>query len=159
MAFFSPVTGKLSDRIEPRILASAGMAMSSAGLFLLLFLKASSPFALIITSLVFLGFGFGLFSSPNTNAVMGSVEKRHYGVASASLGTMRLTGQMLSLGITMMIFAVVMGQVKITPESYPLFLKSAKIAFFIFAVLCGAGVFASHARGNRNGLDPEGRPS
>lgn len=159
MAFFSPATGKLSDRIEPRILASAGMAASSAGLFLLVFLKASSPFAFIVTSLVFLGFGFGLFSSPNTNAVMGSVEKRYYGVASASLGTMRLTGQMLSLGITMMIFAVVMGPVKIAPESYPLFLKSAKIAFIIFALLCGAGVFASYARGNRNGPGPERRPS
>jgi len=44
------------------------------------------------------GRGFALFSSPNTNAVMASVEKRSYGVASAILATMRLVGQMLSMG-------------------------------------------------------------
>ena len=56
-----------------------------------------------------LGLGFALFSSPNTNAVMGSVETRFYGVASATLATMRMTGQMLSMGIAMLVFAVRIG--------------------------------------------------
>jgi EmrB/QacA subfamily drug resistance transporter len=147
MALFSPSAGRLSDRVEPRIVASAGMALTTMGLFLFTFLNENTPLGSILTSLVLLGFGFALFSSPNTNAVMGSVEKKYYGVASATLGTMRLTGQVLSMGIAMMIFAIYIGRVQITPEYYPLFLKSMKSAFAIFAVLCFGGIFASLARG------------
>jgi len=154
MAVTSPFAGRLSDRTEPRLMASLGMAISAAGLVLFSFLGADTSFAFIIASLVCLGLGFGLFSSPNTNAIMGSVEKRHLGVASAALGTMRLTGQMLSAGITMMIFALVMGRAPVTPALYPLFLRSARIAFVFFAALCVVGIFASLARGDR---DPNGR--
>jgi EmrB/QacA subfamily drug resistance transporter len=151
MALASPFAGRLSDRSEPRVIASLGMALSAAGLLLFAFLGAATGSAYIVGSLVCLGLGFGLFSSPNTNAVMGSVEKRHLGLASAALGTMRLTGQMLSAGTVMMIFALVMGRAPVTPSAYPLFLRSARAAFVFFAVLCAAGVFASLARGNRSG--------
>jgi MFS family permease len=147
MAIFSPLAGKLSDKIEPRIVASFGMMLTVIGLLLFAFLSPTTSLAFIIFSLVLLGFGFALFSSPNTNAVMSSVEKRFYGVASATLATMRLTGQMLSMGIAMLVFAVYIGRAQITPENYPAFLTSAKTAFIIFAVLCFGGIFASLSRG------------
>lgn len=147
MAVFSPFAGRLSDRIEPRIVASIGMALTTAGLGLLTFLDAQTPLAFILTSLILLGFGFAFFSSPNSNAVMSAVERRFYGVASGTLGTMRLLGQMLSMGIAMLIFAVYMGKVQITPAYYPLFMSSVTTAFVIFAVLCFGGIFASLARG------------
>jgi len=155
MALASPFAGRLSDRTEPRLIASLGMALSAAGLVLLSFLGQASGLAAITASLFCLGLGFGLFSSPNTNAVMSSVERRHLGLAAASLGTMRLTGQMMSAGLTMMIFALVMGRAPITPALYPLFLRSAHIAFVFFAFLCVAGTFASLARGRRI---PNGQP-
>lgn len=147
MAVFSPFAGRLSDRIEPRIVASTGMAFMTIGLLLLSFLNEDTALETIIGSLILLGLGFALFSSPNTNAVMSSVEKRFYGVASAVLGTMRLIGQMLSMGIAMIILAVFIGRVEITPEYYLPFLKSMNIAFIIFSALCFAGIFASLARG------------
>ena len=150
MALASPFAGKLSDRSEPRVIASFGMGLSAAGLLLFSFLRAGTGFGFIVASLVCLGLGFGLFSSPNTNAIMSSVEKRHLGVASASLGTMRLSGQMLSAGITMMIFALVMGRAPIQPSVYPQFLRSVRIAFVFYALLCVAGIFASLARGDRD---------
>jgi len=149
MALASPFAGRLSDRSEPRLIASSGMALSAAGLLLFSLLGAATGFPFIVGSLVLLGLGFGLFSSPNTNAVMCSVEKKHLGIASAALGTMRLTGQMMSAGTTMMIFALFMGRVPITPPVYPQFLRSVRIAFLFFAALCAAGVFASLARGVR----------
>ena len=155
MALTSPFAGRFSDRTEPRLIASAGMALSAIGLVLFSFISPGTGFGFIVGTLICLGLGFGLFSSPNTNAVMCSVERRHLGVASAALGTMRLTGQMLSSGIVMMIFALVMGQAAIEPSVYPLFLRSAHLAFVFFAVLCFAGVFASLARGNR----PSDRPN
>ena len=78
---------------------------------------------------------------------MSSIDKRFYGVGSATLGTMRLTGQMLSMGIAMVVFALHIGNARITPEYYPLFMTSMKTAFMIFASLCFGGIFASLARG------------
>jgi EmrB/QacA subfamily drug resistance transporter len=149
MALASPFAGRLSDRSEPRFIASLGMALSAAGLLLFSLLGPDTSFGFIVASLVCLGLGFGLFSSPNTNAIMSSVERRHLGLASASLGTMRLTGQMMSAGMTMMIFAVFMGRVPITPSVYPQFLGSVRFAFAFFSALCVAGIFASLARGDR----------
>lgn len=147
MAIFSPFAGRLSDRIEPRIVASMGMALTAVGLSLFTILSEKTALEFIVASLILLGFGFALFSSPNANAVMSSVEKRFYGVASATLGTMRLTGQVLSMGIAMLIFAIYMRGTQIIPQYYPLFLISAKVAFIIFATLCFGGMFASLASG------------
>ena len=147
MALFSPFAGRLSDTIEPRVVASIGMGIICVGLALFAMVGSETSIILIVMYLLLLGFGFALFSSPNTNAVMSSVDKRLYGVASATLGTMRLTGQMLSMGIVMMIFAVMMGKTQITPEYYPAFLRSTQLAFGVFSALCLIGIFASLARG------------
>ncbi len=155
-AVFSPLTGRLSDRIESRIVSSAGMAVTATGLALLTFLGEATPFWYIVLCLILLGFGFALFSSPNTNAVMSSVTRRWYGVASATVATMRTMGMMLSLGIAALIFALVIGRVQITPQQYPAFLASARLAFSIFAVACFAGVFASLARGKIHGNQESG---
>ena len=146
-AIFSPLAGRLSDKIEPRTIASMGMGVTTVGLGLLTFLEQNTPIGFILVSLIILGSGFGLFSSPNTNAVMSSVEKRSYGVASATLATMRQVGMMLSMGIAMLMFAIYIGKVQITPEYYPAFVRSLKMAFVIFATLCFGGIFASLARG------------
>jgi EmrB/QacA subfamily drug resistance transporter len=147
MAAFSPLAGKLSDRIEPRIVASLGMGITAAGLAFFALLDDRSPLWFIIMNLMIIGFGFALFSSPNTNAVMSSIDRRSYGVGSAMLGTMRLTGQMLSMGLVMVVFSVIIGRVQITPEHYPLFLRSVRILFLLSAILCTAGIFASLTRG------------
>ncbi len=144
---FSPLAGRLSDRVEPRIVASAGMGLNVLGLFSLVFLQAGTPMPFIVAGLLFLGFGFALFSAPNVNAVMGSVERRLYGVASGMLGTMRTVGQMLSMGMVMLVFTLHMGQTQITPALYPLLIGSARVLFATYAILCTLGVLASLARG------------
>ena len=114
---------------------------------LLLLVTPSTPLWAIVACLVLLGFGFALFSSPNMNAIMGSVQRRFYGVASGTLGTMRLVGQMLSMGIATLLFALFLGRAEIGPENYPAFLSSARTAFGIFTALCIGGIFASLTRG------------
>jgi len=146
-AIFSPIAGRLSDRIEPRIVSSVGMGIVVIGLILFIFLDMTTSLWYIIAGLIILGFGFALFASPNTNAVMSSVEKKSYGIASATVATSRQLGMVFSMGMVMMIFAVHIGRVQITPEYYPDFLSSVNTAFSIFAVLCFGGVFASIARG------------
>ena len=115
----SPVAGHLSDRIEPRILATAGMAITTAGLGILMFLSPATPLLVIIAGQVILGLGYGLFSSPNTNAIMSSVEVRYLGLASSMVSTMRAIGQMLSLAIAMLVFSAVIGTVPISLRYIP----------------------------------------
>jgi EmrB/QacA subfamily drug resistance transporter len=147
MAFFSPLAGRLSDRIEPRLIASTGMLITALGLFFFVSLGQNTSYAGIILTLAFLGFGFGLFSSPNMNAIMGAVKKKHFGIASGTVATMRLLGQMVSMAIAMMVFAVFIGREPISPANYSAFLKSVRVSFFIFATLCTIGIFFSFLRG------------
>ena len=146
MAIFTPIAGRLSDRFEPRKLASLGMALSTLGLFIFSSITAETGTAVVSAGLVVLGLGFGLFASPNTSAIMGSVERRSYGVASAMVSTMRLLGQMFSMGLALMVFALFIGNVQITPVQYPALLTSIRTVFMICTVLCFAGIFASLAR-------------
>lgn len=145
MAIVAPVAGRLSDRVEPRIIASIGMAFSFVALVLFVFLTEETALGLIIGSLVIFGLGAGFFSSPNTNAVMSSVEKKFFGVASGTQATMRTCGMALSMGVVMILFSIYIGEAQITPEYYPAFLTSMKVGFIIFAALCFGGIFAQLA--------------
>jgi EmrB/QacA subfamily drug resistance transporter len=147
MALCSPVAGRLSDTIEPRVVASIGMGMTAVGLAMFSFLGSQTGLLWIYAALAVLGVGFGLFSSPNTNAVMSSVAPRSYGVAAATLGTVRLTGQTLSLGLVLLLFSLYMGPARITPANYGLFAETVRIAFAVSTIICVIGIFASAARG------------
>jgi len=149
-ALFSPMAGRLSDRIEPRLLASGGMAFILLGLTMLVFLGADSALLYVVLCLVILGIGFSLFSSPNANAVMNSVDRQFYGVASATLSTMRQMGNMSSMGIVMVSMSLLLGNSGITPDNSGQFLVSMRISLGMFAVMCFGGIFASLARGNIN---------
>lgn len=148
MALFSPLAGRISDKIEPRYVASAGMLLITICLGFLCFISNETPVIYILINLAILGLGFALFSSPNSNAIMGAVEKKHYGLASAVLALMRMTGQMSSMAIVIVIFSVLIGGKEIVPANHEGLVTSIRIAFTLFSVLCLFGVFASLSRGN-----------
>jgi EmrB/QacA subfamily drug resistance transporter len=149
MAIMASISGRMSDRIDSRILSSLGMGIISVGLILLIFLTKSTSREYIIGTLALLGLGFGLFSSPNTHSVMSSVDKKFLGTASATLGTMRLTGMMFSMAIAAMSIHLFIGEAPINASSIPGFMNSVKAIFTVFTLLCIAGVFASLARGKK----------
>ena len=146
MALVSPVAGRLSDKYESRKLASIGMAITTVGLIIFSFLSAETSLYVILFSLVLLGVGSGIFSTPNTHAIMNSVERRYFGVASATNSTMRIVGQTLSMGMVLVIFSVYIGAVLFNPQNYPALLQSINIAFTISAILGFIAIFASLAR-------------
>jgi EmrB/QacA subfamily drug resistance transporter len=147
MAIVASISGRLSDSYDPRILSSAGMAIIVGGLILLSFLTEQSSITYLVVVLAIVGFGFGMFSSPNTNAIMGSVDRKYLGVASATVGTMRLTGQMMSMGVATLILRVFIGNNPVSAQYSSEFMSSMKTTFLVFVVLCILGVFASLARG------------
>lgn len=146
-AGFSPLAGRLSDRVEPRFIASAGMALTALGLFLLSRLNYDTTILYLGFTLCCLGFGFALFSSPNVNAIMSSVSNEHYGTASSSLATMRLIGQTMSMAMATVIFSIMLGKEQIGTENLDLFLESVNLAFVISAVTCLVGIYFSYVRG------------
>jgi len=79
---------------------------------------------------------------------MSSVKQRFYGLASASIATMRQVGMSFSMGIAMLLFAIYIGRVEITPEYYSSFLITTRIAIIIFTDLCSTCIIASLARGS-----------
>lgn len=146
MALFSPAAGALSDKMEPRLVASVGMALNAAGLAAFSFIGAHTPIWLIGLNFAVIGLGFALFSSPNNNAIMGAVPARHYGVAASVLAVMRLMGQALSMAIVTLGLSIC--AVDAVSASYLDSLPGAlSRTFSVFALLCAAGVAASLARG------------
>jgi MFS family permease len=146
-AVFSPVAGRLSDKYEPRYVSSAGMAFLTIGLAVFIFLTPETDIMLITVNLVFLGFGFALFSSPNVNAIMSSVEKKFYGVASSTMSSMRMIGQMLSMGAVIIIFNIYLGSAVISAANSDSFMVSARTAFIIFSIFSAIGIYFSYSRG------------
>lgn len=146
MVAFSPWAGRLSDRRDPGVIASAGMALTAAGILFFSAPAAGLPLWRIIAGLSVLGFGLALFAAPNTNAVMGSVEKRQYSVASAALATMRVTGQMFSMAVVMLLFSVFIGRTRLGPENLAGLERAFGAGVWIFAALAALGVLASLKR-------------
>lgn len=147
MTILSPAAGKLSDRIQPGIVSSVGMAVTTLGLGAFVLLDSETSIVYILVMLMILGLGFALFSSPNTNAVMSSVKPPEYGMASATLGTMRLVGQTMSMGITMMLFALIMGHGEKHDDDINGLISAIHLSFLTFALLCLIGIFFSLKRG------------
>ena len=123
------------------------MAFTTLGLSFFIFLTPATPLCMIVLSLMVLGFGYGLFSSPNTYAIMSSAHTKHLGLASGMVATMRSLGQLLLMAIAMFCFAIFIGPFKITPTVFPALMTSVTVAFVVFSVLCIIGVWASYVRG------------
>lgn len=143
MAVVSFASGKLSDKMSASFLSTLGMSIIFVGLIGLCFIGESTNFYIIIALLILIGFGFGVFSSPNMNILMSSVDKQYYGFASATAGTMRLVGQSLSMGIAMMSISLLIGDIKFSAAVHTELMYSMRITFIICSVLCLFGVYAS----------------
>lgn len=147
MAIFSPLAGRLSDSVEPRVIASLGMGLTAISLACFATFDAATPIVAVIGCLAATGLGFSLFSSPNANAIMGAVERSAYARASSVMSVMRVVGQMTSMGLVAMIFALMLGPVTLGPDVYPQLGRAISTCFGLGAGLCLIGAGLSLARG------------
>lgn len=142
MAMLSPVTGKLSDKHAPGKLASLGMGVTALGLLGLVFAVHLRSLWLVVPVVMVIGVGFALFAAPNNNAIMGSVPKKYYSLATSMLGTVRLVGQVTSVAIVTMLLSLDWNF--LTPSDE--LLRNIEISFIVFTILCTIGVVPSAAR-------------
>lgn len=147
MALFSPFAGRLAERVEPRVLASVGMGLTGVSLLLLSFIGRDSSLLSIILPLMLTGLGFSLFSSPNVSAIMGSVQPKLFGSASATVAMMRILGQLVSMALVALCIAIILGPVQITPAHHELLGQAIRMCFLIAAIMCIPGVISSMVRG------------
>ncbi|WP_051926529.1 MFS transporter [Streptomyces durhamensis] len=94
-----PVSGCLSDRFGARVFSTAGLVVVAASFLGLLALPVNFGYGPFATLLLLNGVGQGMFSSPNTSSIMGSVPARHRGVASGMRSTFQNSGTALSIGV------------------------------------------------------------
>jgi EmrB/QacA subfamily drug resistance transporter len=146
-AALAQVAGRVSDRVQPRIIATLGLVTVLTAILLLLRETEVTSETSIIIALALVGSGAAFFGIPNTNAIMNCVEKKYYGVASAIDSTTRNFGQAFSMGVIMLLFSLYMGRAQITPEHYPAFLLSIRMAFIIQAGLLSCSIVLSALRG------------
>jgi MFS family permease len=141
IAIFSILTGKLLDSIKSRYIAAIGMALTAVGLTVLVFLGETTSFELIIMALAILGSGYGLSAASSTQIAVEYVEKKFYGVSSATLNTTRVVGQLMGMGVTLAVLNIFMGKASLNPSNYTQFIDGAKIPFLIFAILCYVSIY------------------
>jgi EmrB/QacA subfamily drug resistance transporter len=144
----SPFSGRLADRVDPRWIASGGMLLCVVGLSMFTLLQTTTPIWYIVLALCFLGLGYGIFSGPNQSSIMGSVERRHIGLASASISTARTVGMAIGVALATFVMSVIVGNHEIKPADYPALLNAVRISFALFTGLCALAVVVSLARGN-----------
>lgn len=143
MAFMAPNSGKLSDKIHPQKLAAIGMIIATVTLFILVFLDSNTPLYLIFIAMVLQGIGMGLFTSPNTNAIMSSVPPNETPNASAAQSAMRTIGQTMSLGLLTLVFAWIMGSLELSSQYANMIVQSSQIVCIICTIICIVAIFAS----------------
>ena len=146
-ATFSPLAGRLSDVRDAGRVASMGMMVTASGLAMLIFTHQDTPLSHIVIALFLAGFGYALFSSPNTNAIMNSVGKTHYGVASSITSTMRSVGMSMSMAVATVTISACVGREAITPDRFDALITAIRICLSVSTCLCCLGVLASLARG------------
>jgi MFS family permease len=95
-----PISGHLSDRFGARFFATGGLLVFAGSFVGLLMLQVDFSYPIFATLLVVSGIGQGMFSSPNTSAIMGSVPAEERGVASGMRATVQYSGTALSIGIS-----------------------------------------------------------
>jgi EmrB/QacA subfamily drug resistance transporter len=154
-AVVAPLSGSLSDRIGQRLPASVGIAVTSLGLLTLTQLPEAFTIPDLIWRLALIGVGQGLFMSPNSSAVLGSVPRHRIGTASGTLAQARIDGQAFGIAISGAIVAVrlpvhlaaLAGTVSPEVAAQDAFALAIHDAFIVAALLCAIGIVTSAVRG------------
>lgn len=147
MMILAPITGRLSDRFEPRVLSTIGCLLFVVGYAMLYRLDMQTPLQYVMVALVFLGLGFGFFSSPNNNAAIGSVTADQLSIAAVMLNLARTMGNMVSSAIVLTLFSVTMGGAAITSALYPELLLVIKITMALSVCYALVAAVFSYRRG------------
>lgn len=133
MALTAPISGRLSERMNPAVLTTAGLLITTLGLWLQAGLTEQSSLLRIAAGQAVLGFGNGIFQSPNNNSVMSSVPRSKVGIAGGVNALVRNLGMVLGVGIAVTVFESIRLGLSFPND------REALIAGYRAALLVGSG--------------------
>lgn len=146
MAVFSPLSGRLSDKLSAHKLSAIGMGICAVSLGMLSFLTQTSSIWYILGSLMICGFGFSLFASPNSHAVMSAVNKEDFGMAASILSTMRSFGHTGCMLLITGISGIYLRNIPLQEADPLLLLKMMRLVFCVFLIFCILGFYMAKKR-------------
>ncbi|MFC4698855.1 MFS transporter [Glaciecola siphonariae] len=149
MAIIAPLAGKLSDKFQPRIVATTGCVIVGVGFLLLNQIDTRTSAAFISAALALVGLGFGLFSTPNNNAIMGAVKEQEVGVASASMNLSRTIGNLVGMSIVNLMIHYYLGDATFTEQTNPELMSTISLALKMSLSFVIAASFISALRGRQ----------
>jgi EmrB/QacA subfamily drug resistance transporter len=161
----SPLAGRLSQLLEPRLLASAGFTLSAIGLFALsLAIHTETSHVALVITLAVIGFGCGIFQSPNTTALMSTVPSHRRGIAGGVRSMVQGAGQAIgtALGLALVTSAlepalrrrVYSGTALADPAESSLLVQGFRTTFLVLALISLIGIAASLLRGSGRSIMP-----
>lgn len=150
MAIVAPIAGKLADRFQPRIIATLGCAIVAAGFIFLNQIDIQTSAAYIGASLALIGIGFGLFSTPNNSAIMGSVSEQEVGVASASMNLSRTIGNLVGMSLVNLMMHHYIGDATLTPDQNPALMSTVSLALMMSLSFVVVACVLSAVRGRQH---------
>ncbi len=128
MAIIAPFSGKLADKFEPRIISTLGCGIVACGLLVLSLMNLHTSATYIGCSLLLIGLGFGLFSTPNNNAIMGATHRHEVGVASASMNLARTIGNLMGMSLVNLMVHFYLEDAQFSPEQNPALILTVELA-------------------------------
>ncbi|WP_339721834.1 MFS transporter [uncultured Paraglaciecola sp.] len=144
MAIMAPLAGKLADRVQPRLIATLGCVIVACGLLILSLMNTTTSLTYITGSLLLIGVGFGLFSTPNNNAIMGGVQLKEVGAAAASMNLARTIGNLFGMSMVNLMVHYYLGDAQFTQEQNPALILTVAMAMNMslafVVVACGISV-------------------
>jgi EmrB/QacA subfamily drug resistance transporter len=161
MAVLAPLTGWMSERFIPERLCSLGLIINAVAFFFLSFLTMETTSFTVILWLSVLGFGMGLFQTPNNNLLMSSLPRQRLGVGSSFLSIVRSLGNSVGAALAATIVSAqlvaVTGRSSLqnlgghlgTEEGAPVlaaFLQGFHYTYLLAALLCLVGAAVSAVR-------------
>lgn len=156
-----PLSGRLSDRFGSMPFTTAGIALTSLGLYLFSLVNAATPYPVLVTYMMVIGAGSGLFLSPNTSAVMSVVPPQRRGTGSGVRALLANVGSTVSLNISVLLMITVAPYALVTqaissagthipPGSVQIFVEALQKAYLWLAVVNSVAIVPSLLRGTRS---------
>lgn len=127
-----PFTGRLSDRIGPRVPTTLGLGLAAATLFLFAGLEPSTPIPVIVGILLLGGVGGSFFQAPNQSVIMSTAPRDRVGTISALIPTLRYIGIITGVAVSEAIFTSGLGGQGLDGANAETVTAAARTAFLVF---------------------------
>ena len=169
MLISSPLAGIWADRRGSRMMAVGGMVVTAIGLALMTTLDRDTTYVASGVYMFIVGIGSGMFNSPNTAAMMGTVAAHRRGIAAGARVLVQNTGAVISIAFVLavvtssvpktVLFKVFSGLANhISNEQLTPFISNMHLALWCLAGISVIGAFVAAARPKHVEFEPEGSP-